>query len=107
MFSVALGELEAPSLDYVLYDMTWAEFQLRLFAYKRKRKAEQADLREVGWAALYSFHSDPKKLPKTIEGYWPIYGEDKKSKLTPKHLEAFKAAWADYEKQRDERKVKG
>lgn len=79
--------------------MTWAEFQLRLFAYKRQRKAQQADLREVAWAALISFNVDPKAL-KSKEKYWPIYsGDNKTSRVSEQTRNAFNKAMLDYQKQ--------
>jgi len=71
---MSIGELNCPSLQYV-YDMTWAEYLIRLYAYNRIRKKQLRDVREIAWASLVGPHQNPKKLPKTIEAYWPLDGK--------------------------------
>ena len=79
--------------------MTWAEFQIRLFAWDRVQKRIDFRFREVAWAALTGFHSDPKKMPKTKNAYWQI-GEDKSiTKLSEEHKQAFLRANEQYLKQ--------
>jgi len=67
---MALGELGCPSLDYV-YRMSWAEFRIRLFAYKRKDLDEWYKVREV---AYYSYVSGwmSKKKPPSKEQFLPL-----------------------------------
>ena len=55
--------------------MTWAEFRIRLFAYKRKEKNEWIKIRELAWASTIGPHLDPKKLPKSKNEFMPIDGE--------------------------------
>jgi hypothetical protein len=55
--------------------MTWAEFQIRLFAYNRIQKRIDFRFREVAYASLTGSHSDPKRLPKTIEKFWSLDGK--------------------------------
>lgn len=107
MFSFAIGELNAPSLHYVFYKMTWAEYQLRLFSYNRQCEREDKNFREVAFHAMWSFNADPKLLPKTKEKYWAI-GEDRKrkSKITDAHKIAMLKAQEQYQKEVNERKVK-
>jgi len=64
-------ELGCPSLDYV-YSMTWAEFQIRAYAYKRMEERKDLRFREVAWASLIGFHADGKKLPKNKQQFWKI-----------------------------------
>lgn len=65
-----------PSLDAV-YEMTWAEFQLRLFAYKRMELNEYQKLRELMWTCYTAPHLDPKKLSKRKEQFMPLPSDKK------------------------------
>lgn len=62
------------SLEAV-YDMTWAEFQIRLFAYKRQDLYDWQKLREVMWTSYIAPHQDPKKMVKRKESFLPLNGE--------------------------------
>lgn len=62
------------SLEAV-YDMTWAEFQIRLFAYKRQDLYEWQKLRELMWTSYIAPHQDPKKMIKRKESFLPLSGE--------------------------------
>jgi len=73
-----LGELKVSSLDAV-YDMTWSEFQIRLFAYKRQDLYEWQKLRELMWVTYYASHQDPKKMIKRKEKFLPLDGDRKTS----------------------------
>lgn len=59
-----------------VYDMTFAEFQIRLFAYKRMQKEEWRKYRLVAYNALIAPYQDYKKLPKTIDKFMDL--SDKK-----------------------------
>lgn len=76
MISFALGELKCPDLDFV-YDMTWAEFQIRLFAYKRQDLYKWQMLREMMWTSYIAPHQDPKKMPKRKENFLPLISDKK------------------------------
>ena len=67
---MALCEYGCPSLEYV-YDMTWAEFRIRQFAYNRKQKRDWFKIREVAFASIIGPHLDPKKLPSK-ERFMPL-----------------------------------
>jgi hypothetical protein len=71
-----LGELKCPDLDFV-YDMTWAEFQIRIFAYKRQDLYKWQMMRELMWVTYYSSHQDPKKIVKRKEQFLPLDGDRK------------------------------
>jgi len=71
-----LGELKCPDLDFV-YDMTWAEFQIRLFAYKRMDLDKWQMLRELMWTTYIASHQDPKKMIKRKELFLPLNGDKK------------------------------
>lgn len=68
---MSLGELKCPSLDYV-YSMTWAEYCIRLDAFNRGERADLYKLRELMYAVTKAPHLNPKKIPKTIEKYFPL-----------------------------------
>lgn len=78
MISFALGELKCPDLDFV-YGMTWAEFQIRLFAYKRMDLYEWQKLREIMWTTYIAPHQDPKKMVKRKEAFLPLNKDKKQS----------------------------
>ena len=86
-------ELKCPSYSYVS-DMTWAEFQIRSFGYKRIQEKEELLTREIAWNALVAPHSDPKKIPKTKDKFWQI-GE-KKSSVTDEMKARIKKAQNEY-----------
>jgi hypothetical protein len=55
--------------------MTWAEFQIRLFAYKRQDLYDWQKLRELMWTIYIAPHNDPKKMVKRKEQFLPLSGE--------------------------------
>jgi hypothetical protein len=71
VISVALGELGL-TYDYFLR-MSWAEFRIRLFAYKRQLKEKQYLVREVAYQVYLSGYMGKGK-PLTKDKYWPIDG---------------------------------
>ena len=83
--------------------MTWAEFQIRAFAYRRMQEKKELLAREVAWSALIGSHYNPKKLPKTKEKFWSI-GKKKQSKRDESMQNAIKQAQEDYFKQLKEKK---
>ena len=52
--------------------MTWAEFQIRVFAYKRIDLYNWIKLRELMWTSYIAPHQDPKKMPKRKEKFLPL-----------------------------------
>jgi hypothetical protein len=78
VISFALGELKVADLETV-YDMTWAEFQIRLFAYKRMDLYEWEKLREIMWTTYIAPHQDPKKMVKRKEAFLPLHKDKKQS----------------------------
>lgn len=64
------------SLDAV-YDMTWSEFQIRLFAYKRQDLYEWQKLRELMWTTYIAPHQDYTKMVKRKELFLPLENDQK------------------------------
>lgn len=58
--------------------MSFAEFQIRLFAWVRCQEREWDKHRFVAFYAMRGFHMDPKKMPKTLSSFMKL-GIDKKS----------------------------
>jgi len=84
-----LGELKCPDLDFV-YDMTWAEFQIRLFAYKRQDLYKWQMLRELMWVTYISPHQDPKKMAKRKEQFLSLTGDKKQNAgVSEEHKQIF------------------
>lgn len=81
-------------MSYLL-NMTWAEFQIRLFAYERIQKREDFRVREIAFYSLIGSHCDPKKLPKSKESFWSI-GTEKAKEISEEHKNAFLKAHEQY-----------
>lgn len=80
--------------------MTWAEFQIRAFAYRRMQEKKELLAREVAWASLIGSHYNPKNLPKSKDKFWRI---GVKPKVTNTRMqEAIKAAQDEYFKKKKE-----
>jgi len=60
--------------------MTWAEFQIRLFAYKRQDLYDWQKLRELMWTTYIAPHQDPKKMEKRKQKFLPLGDENLISK---------------------------
>jgi hypothetical protein len=54
--------------------MTWAEFCLRHFSYRRQNLEDWQKVREIAWNSLIGSHYNPKKLPKSIRAFMPLEG---------------------------------
>ena len=77
--------------------MTWAEFQIRLFAFNRIEKNNWFKLREVMWITLISSHQDPKKLPKSKDAFMNLDIKSKRTNgITDEQKEAFLQATKQY-----------
>jgi len=59
--------------------MTWAEFQIRIFAYKRIDLYHWQKIREIMWTSYIAPHQDPKKMVKRKELFLPLNGDKKKN----------------------------
>lgn len=74
--------------------MTWAEFQIRLYSYRRQQERLDLRAREIAWTSLIGSHSNPKKLPKTKQKFWQI--GDNTIKQTSAMQDAIKKAQEQY-----------
>lgn len=82
-----------------VYDMTFAEFQIRLFAYKRMQLREWEKVRQISWCAFIGSHQDPKKMPKSIDKFMNLDGGASKRGVSDEQKERFKEAMSEYLKQ--------
>ena len=78
MICFAIGELGIQKLSDV-YDMTYAEFQIRFFAYNSVQKKEWEKIRFMAYHALVAPYQDYKKLPKSLEKFLSLNGNKKQS----------------------------
>lgn len=76
--------------------MTFAEFQIRLFAYERVQKREWEKIRFTAWCAFVGSHQDPKKLPKTIEQFMPLGLNKSKNKVSDEMKNRFLEEMKEY-----------
>lgn len=84
-----MGELKCPDLDFV-YAMTWSEFQIRLFAYKRQDLYKWEMLRELMWITYIAPHQDVKKMVKRKENLLPLKRDKKQSsRVSEEHKQQF------------------
>ncbi len=79
-----------------VYDMTYAEFQIRLFAYRRMELREWEKVRQIAWSAFIAPHQDPKKLPKTIDKFMNLGGEKIRQGVSDEQKEHFLKAYKEY-----------
>jgi hypothetical protein len=84
------------SLEAV-YDMTWAEFQIRLFAYRRQDKYDWIKLRELMWTTYTAPHQDPKKMLKSKEKFLPLNGDKKIQGVSDEAKETFMREFKKYQ----------
>ena len=97
MIAFALGELNCPDLDFV-YDMTWAEFQIRLFAYKRQDLYKWQMWRELMWVTYIAPHQDVKKMAKRKEQFLPLNNDKKHTGgITEEHKQRFIKEYIKYQ----------
>ena len=77
---------------------------MRLHGFRREQKNELLQLRELAWITYIAPHSDPKKMKKSIDQFWPI--SKKKGKVTDKMIKAMEEAQKRYlEEKNGSRKV--
>lgn len=79
--------------------MSFAEFQIRLFAWKRTQEREWEKVRLVSWYSMVGSHLDAKKLPKSLSQFMPL-GLDKRqvSAISEGHKQRFLGAMKEYVK---------
>ena len=84
-----------------VYDMSFAEFQIRLFAWRRTEERAWEKVRLLSWYALTGSHMNPKRLPKSITQLMSL-DLDKKPKniISEEQKQAFMNAMNDYLKQK-------
>tara|TARA_R110000822_G_scaffold59507_1_gene148466 strand:- start:2 stop:250 length:249 start_codon:yes stop_codon:yes gene_type:complete len=79
--------------------MTMAEFNIRLFSFKRLERNKEVLFREVAWQSLVGSHADPKKIPKNRQKFWQIGEVSKIDKETKDRMkEAMLHAMSNYTK---------
>jgi hypothetical protein len=79
--------------------MTMAEFNIRLFSFKRLERNKEVLFREVAWQSLVGSHADPKKIPKNRQKFWQIGEVSKIDKETKDRMkEAMLRAMSNYTK---------
>lgn len=52
--------------------MSFAEFQIRLFAWQRTEERAWEKVRLLAWYAMTGSHQDPKKMPKSINQFMKL-----------------------------------
>lgn len=79
-----------------VYDMTFAEFQIRLFAYKRMQLEDWKKFRLVAYNALIAPYQDYKKLPKTMDKFMDLSDGHVKAGVSDAQKERFLEAYKEY-----------
>ena len=86
------------SLEAV-YDMTWAEFQIRLFAYKRMDLYDWQKLRESMWITYIATHQDPKRMVRRKEQFLPLGNEKATHGVSEEAKQRFLNEFTKYQEQ--------
>jgi hypothetical protein len=81
--------------------MTWAEFNIRLFGFKRIEKRRFLKWRDLLWTVYSAPHLDPKHMAKNINSFMPLEGN---RRISDKQIERMKRAQAEFERKLNERK---
>jgi hypothetical protein len=82
--------------------MSFAEFQIRLFAYKRVQEREWEKTRLICWYAMTGSHQDPKKMPKSLSNFMKLDLDIRHvSKITEAQKLRFLEATAEYLKEKN------
>jgi hypothetical protein len=76
--------------------MTFAEFQIRLFAWKRTEEREWEKVRILAWYAMTGSHQDPKKMPKSITQFMKLGIDKNKPSLSEAQKERFLEVTREY-----------
>ena len=80
-----------------VYDMTFAEFQIRLFAYKRMQLEDWRKYRLVAYNALIAPYQDHKKLPKTMDKFMDLSGsKEQKRGVSEEQKQRFLEEYSKY-----------
>ena len=78
--------------------MSFAEFQIRLFAWKRVEERIWEKVRFQSWYSMTGSHLDPKAFPKSLNQFVPlsIDNNGNKSKISNEMKERFLEATKEY-----------
>lgn len=52
--------------------MTWAEFQIRAFAYERMELKKWQKVRKIAYSALIAPYQKPRSIPKSEKAFMPL-----------------------------------
>lgn len=78
--------------------MTWAEFRIRSFAFRRQREWDMMMTREIAYEVFTLKFMFGKQKPPTKKRYWPIGEEGSNGgMITPEMIEEFQKEWSEYE----------
>lgn len=79
--------------------MSFAEFQIRLFAWKRTEERAWEKVRILAWYSMTGSHQDPKRMPKSISQFMSLELDNKQtSVITESHKQRFLEAMKEYVK---------
>jgi hypothetical protein len=80
--------------------MSYAEFQIRLFAYKRVQLREWEKVRILAWYAMKGPHMNPKNMPKSLNQFIKLdIDNGHATRVTEAQKARFLEAMEDYIKQ--------
>lgn len=82
--------------------MSFAEFQIRLFAWKRMEDREWEKVRIISWYSMIGSHLNPKRLPSSIQNFMSLDIDKKQNTITDAVKQRFIDEMAKYVKQKNE-----
>lgn len=77
--------------------MTWSEFQIRLFAYKRMELAEFEKMREMMWITYIAPHLNHKKMAKSKKALFPLPSDKSRKGISAEHKEMFIKSYLEWQ----------
>jgi len=81
-----------------VYDMSFAEFQIRLLAYKRVQTREWEKVRILAWHTMAASINAPKKMP-SLEKFMQLDTDKKTGSVSETQKKRFLEEYAKYIKQ--------
>jgi len=76
--------------------MTWAEFRIRSFGFKRVRQFSMFLTREIAYEVHVGHYVWGKKKPPNKDKFWNITGTEQKGSVNKDIIESFRKKRADY-----------
>ena len=86
--------------------MSYAEYQIRVFAYNREKTRELRLYRRQLYTTIIAPYQDAKKIPKTEQMFMPLFGDSGKEITIPQSvIDRFNDKMKKYQDSKHERRT--